>query len=87
MDEGIGKLRDLLAKVLGVRRHWSLMIWLDIILMRIRHTSESVSDPESSAEIWTQSISIHTALMLLWRKFINALTAGSYNGRTHYFER
>ena len=86
MDEGIGKLRDLLAKVLGVCRHCS-MIRLDIILMRIRHTSKSVSDPGSFAEIWTQSIFIHTALILLWRKFINALIAGSYSGHTHYLER
>src|ERR1700733_15137958 len=52
MDEGIGKLRDLLAKVLGVRRH-CLMIWSDTILMRISHTLKSVSDQESCAEIWT----------------------------------
>jgi len=64
-----------------------LTIRLDIILMRIRPTLISVSDLESSAEIWTQSIFIHTALMLLWRKFINALMAGSYSGRTHYLER
>ena len=41
MDEGIKKIRDLLAKVLGVRRH-CLMIRSDIILMRISHTSKSV---------------------------------------------
>ena len=86
MDEGIGKLRDLLAKVLGVRRHCS-MTRSDIILMRISHTLKSVSDPESFAEIWTLSIFIHTALMLLWRKFINGLIAGSYSGHTHYLKR
>ena len=86
MDEGIGKLRDLLAKVLGVRRH-CLMIRSDIILMRISHTLKSVSDPGSFAEIWTLSIFMHTAQMLLWRKFINGLIAGSYTGHTHYLER
>jgi hypothetical protein len=85
MDEGIGKLRDLLAKVLGVRRH-CLMI-RSIILMGISHTLTSVSDPGSFAEIWTLSIFIHTALMLLWRKFINGLIADSYSGHTHYLER
>src|SRR6267154_166852 len=79
MDEGIGKLRDLLAKVLGVRRH-CLMIRSDIILMRISHTLKSVSDPGSFAEIWTLSIFIHTVLMLLWKKFINGLIAGSFSG-------
>jgi hypothetical protein len=86
MDEGVGKLRDLLAKVLGVRRR-CLMIRPDIILMRISHTLKSVSDPGSFGEIWTLSIFIHTALMLLWRKFINGLIAGSYNGHTHYLKR
>jgi hypothetical protein len=87
MDEGIGKLRDLLAKVLGVRRHCLRYGFLDIILMRISHTLKSVSDPESFAEIWTLSISIHTALMLLWRKYINGLMAGSYSGHTHCLKR
>ena len=86
MDEGIGKLRDLLAKVLGVRRH-CFMIRSDTILMRISHTLKSVSGPESSAEIWTLSNFIHTALMLLWRKYINGLIAGSYSGHTHYLKR
>jgi hypothetical protein len=86
MDEGIGKLRDLLAKVLGVRRH-CFMTRSGIILMRISHTLKSVLDPESFVEIWTLSISIHTALMLLWRKYISDLMAGSYSGHTHYLER
>src|SRR6266849_45715 len=86
MDEGIGKLRDLLAKVLGVRRH-CLMIRSDIILMRISHTLESVPDLESFAEIWTLSNFIHIALMLLWRKYINGLMPGSYSGHTHYLKR
>ena len=86
MDEGIGKLRDLLAKVLGVRLHY-LMMRSDVILMRVSHTSKNVLDPESFVEIWTLSIFIHTALMLLWRKYINGLIAGSYSGHTHYLER
>lgn len=85
MDEGIGKLRDLLAKVLGVSRH--CLMRSDIILMRISHTSISVSDPESFAETWTLSIFIHTALMLLWRKSISGPMAGSYSGHTHYLKR
>lgn len=85
MDEGIGKLRDLLAKVLGVSRHCPM--GPDIILMRISHTLTSVSDLESFAETWTLSIFIHTVLMLLWRKFINGPMAGNYSGHTHYLER
>lgn len=86
MDEGIGKLRDLLAKVLGVRRHCSVIL-SGIILMRISHTLKSVLDRESFVEIWTLSIFIHTALTLLWRKYIGDLMAGSFSGRTQYLER
>lgn len=86
MDEGIGKLRDLLAKVLEVCGH-CLMILSDIILMIISPTLESVSDRESFAETWTLSIFIHTALMQLWKKFISGLMAGSYSGHIHYLKK
>lgn len=86
MNEGIGRLRDLLAKVLGVRHH-CLMIRSDITLMRISHTLKSVWDLESFAEIWILSNFIHTALMLLWRKYINGLMVDSYSGHTHYLKR